>query len=146
MRVMYAKCAGLDVHKDSVVACVRQQHGAQVQREQRRFGTTTAQLLELSDWLVQQQCELVAMEATGVYWKPVWHVLEEQVSLLLANPAHIRQVPGRKSDVNDATWIADLLAHGLIRASFVPPRPIAQLRELSRTRRQLVREMGQHNQ
>jgi transposase len=86
------------------------------------------------------------MEATGVYWKPVWHMLEGQFELLLANPAHIRNVPGRKSDVNDATWIADLLAHGLIRASLVPPGPIQELRDLTRTRKQLMREIAQHKQ
>jgi transposase len=88
----------------------------------------------------------VAMEATGVYWKPVWHMLEGAFELLLANPAHIRNVPGRKSDVNDATWIADLLAHGLIRASLVPPGPIQELRDLTRTRKQLTREIAQHKQ
>jgi transposase len=86
------------------------------------------------------------MEATGVYWKPVWHMLEERLELVLANAAHIRNVPGRKSDVNDATWIADLLAHGLIRSSFVPPKPIRELRELTRTRKQLTREIVQHTQ
>ena len=85
------------------------------------------------------------MEATGVYWKPVWHVLEEQFELVLANAQHIRNVPGRKTDVNDATWIADLLAHGLIRSSFVPPAPIQELRDLTRTRKQLVREISQHS-
>jgi transposase len=146
MRVIHEKCAGLDVHKDSVVACARQQAGASAQRERRQFSTTTSGLLQLLQWLVQQQCTHVAMEATGVYWKPVWHVLEGHVELLLANPARIRNVPGRKSDMNDATWIADLLAHGLIAPSFVPPTPIQELRELTRTRRQLVREISQHSQ
>jgi transposase len=146
MQVKYAQCAGLDVHKDTVVACARQQHGAKVQREQHRFATTTTGLLQLLDWLLQHQCTHVAMEATGVYWKPVWHLLEEHFALVLANPAHIRALPGRKSDINDATWIADLLAHELIRPSFVPPTPIQELRELTRTRRQLMREIAQHNQ
>jgi transposase len=100
----------------------------------------------LGDWLRQAGCTHVAMEATGIYWKPVWHLLEGELELLLANPAHIRNVPGRKSDVNDATWIADLLAHGLIRASLVPPGPIQELRDLTRTRKQLMREIGQHKQ
>ena len=146
MKVLHAKCAGLDVHKELVVACVRLQRGAKVQREQRRFDTTTKGLLELLAWLTAQECTHVAMEATGVYWKPVWHVLEGQVELVLANAAHIRNVPGRKSDMSDATWIADLLAHGLITASMIPPTPIQELRDLTRTRRQLVREIGQHTQ
>lgn len=146
MKVLHARCAGLDVHKESVVACARLQRGAKVEREQRRFGTTTKELLELEAWLREHGCTHVAMEATGVYWKPVWHVLEGHVELMLANAAHIRNVPGRKSDVNDATWIADLLAHGLIRASMIPPTPIQELRDLTRTRRQLVREIGQHTQ
>jgi transposase len=109
----------------------------------RSFATTTAALLELNEWLASHTVSHVAMEATGVYWKPVWHLLEEQFELVLAQ--HIRNVPGRKTDVNDATWIADLLAHGLIRASFVPPAPIQELRDLTRTRKQLVREISQHS-
>jgi transposase len=97
--------------------------------------TTTCGLLDLAEWLTAHGCTHVAMEATGVYWKPVWHVLEEHFTLVLANAMHIRNVPGRKSDMNDATWIADLLAHGLIRSSFVPPAPIQELRDLTRTRR-----------
>jgi transposase len=146
MKVLHARCAGLDVHKDVVVACARLQLGAKVRREQSRFDTTTKGLLELLAWLSERQCTHVAMEATGVYWKPVWHVLEGSFELVLANAAHIRNVPGRKSDVNDATWIADLLAHGLIRASMIPPTSIQELRDLTRTRRQLVREIGQHAQ
>jgi transposase len=122
------------------------QERGRVRREVRRWGTTTAELLALGDWLRQAGCTHVAMEATGIYWKPVWHILESELELLLANPAHIRNVPGRKSDVNDATWIADLLAHGLLRASLVPPGPIQELRDLTRTRKQLVREIGQHKQ
>ena len=104
------------------------------------------ELVELGDWLEAEKCTVVAMEATGVYWKPVWHLLEGRVELVLANAAHIRNVPGRKSDTNDATWIADLLAHGLIRSSFVPPKPIMELRELTRTRKQLTREIVAHTQ
>ena len=102
-------------------------------------------LLELSDWLAEHAVTHVAMEATGVYWKPIWHLLEEQFELVLANAQHIKNVPGRKTDVNDASWIADLLAHGLIRSSFVPPTPIQELRDLTRTRKQLVREISQHS-
>lgn len=146
MEVLHERCAGLDVHKATVVACLRVQERARARHEVRRWGTTTAELLALGDWLRQAGCTRVAMEATGVYWKPVWHILEGELELLLANPAHIRNVPGRKSDVNDATWIADLLAHGLIRASMVPPGPIQELRDLTRTRKQLVREIGRHKQ
>jgi len=146
MEVIRERCAGLDVHKDTVVACMRVQTEGQVRREVRSFGTMTQDLLTLSDWLEAQNCTHAAMEATGVYWKPVWHMLEGHVELVLANAAHIRNVSGRKSDVNDATWIADLLAHGLIRSSFVPPKPIAELRDLTRTRKQLTREIVQHTQ
>jgi transposase len=146
MRVLYPQCAGLDVHKDEVVAGVRQMEGRRATHEVRRFATNTRGLLALREWLESSGCTHVGMEATGVYWKPVWHVLEDGFELVLANAAHVRNVPGRKSDVNDAVWIADLLAHGLIRASFVPPQPIQELRDLTRTRRQLVREIVQHTQ
>lgn len=144
MEVIHPRCAGLDVHKDVIVACVRCVTAPQY-REVRSFGSTTSELLALSDWLAEHGCTAVAMEATGVYWKPVWHVLEDEFELVLANAAHIRNVPGRKTDVNDATWIAELLAHGLIRPSFVPPRQIQELRDLTRTRKQLVREVSQHS-
>jgi transposase len=144
MEVVHPKCAGLDVHQYTVVACARVGAGSSVTHDVRTFGTTTQELLALSDWLTAHGCTHVAMESTGVYWKPLWHVLEESVELVLANAMHIRNIPGRKSDVNDATWIADLLAHGLIRGSFVPPAPIQALRDLTRTRKQLVREITQH--
>src|SRR5437899_3815172 len=144
MDVIHPKCAGLDVHKDSVVACARLGTGPTGAREVKTFGSATRDLLALSDWLTAHGCTHVAMEATGVYWKPVWHVLEGSFELVLANAMHVRNIPGRKSDVNDATWIADLLAHGLIRGSFVPPAPIQELRDLTRTRKQLVREIAQH--
>ena len=144
MEVLYPRCAGLDVHAGSVTACARIAVGATVTYEHRTVSTTTRGLLELVEWLTAHGCTHVAMEATGVYWKPVWHVLEEHVTLILANAMHIRNVPGRKSDMNDATWIADLLAHGLIRSSFVPPAPIQELRDLTRTRRQLVHEVARH--
>jgi transposase len=147
MDIIHARCAGLDVHKDSVVACLRVAQGAAVEREVRRFATTTGALMALAAWLTQHGCTQVALEATGVYWKPVWHILSEgPFELVLANAAHIKNVPGRKTDVNDATWIADLLAHGLIRASFVPEPPIQELRALLRTRTQLVREQARHVQ
>ena len=120
MQIVHERCAGLDVHKEFVVACMRRLE-RQVQREVRRFETTTRGLLELLTWLQQHECTHVGMEATGVYWKPVWHLLEGCMELVLANPAPMRNVPGRKSDMNDATWIAELLAHGLLPSSFVPP-------------------------
>jgi len=146
MDVLHPRCAGLDVHAANLVACVRIAAGATVTYEHRTVSTTTRGLLELADWLKARGCTHVAMEATGVYWKPVWHVLEGHFTLTLANAMHIRNIPGRKSDKNDATWIADLLALGLIRSSFVPPSPIQDLRDLTRTRKQLVREIARHTQ
>ena len=144
MEVLYPRCAGLDVHKDSVVARVRCVSAPQAD-ETRTFSTTTGALIELQEWLSAHAVTHVGMEATGVYWKPVWHILEEYFELVLANAQHIRNVPGRKTDVSDAAWIADLLAHGLINSSFVPPQPIQELRDLTRTRKQLVREISQHS-
>jgi transposase len=135
------------VHKETVVACVRIVSGGEVSRAVRTFETTTARLIELAEWLEANGCTHVAMEATGVYWKPVWQVLAEGgFELVLANAAHVKNVPGRKTDVNDATWLAELLAHGLIRASFVPGPEIQELRGLLRTRKQLVREKASHVQ
>jgi len=144
MEVLYARCAGLDVHSATVVACMRIATGSKVTYEHRTVKTTTRGLLELADWLTGHACTHVVLESTGVYWKPVWHILEDQFSLTLANAMHVRNVPGRKSDKNDATWLADLLALGLIRSSFVPPTPVQELRDLTRTRKQLVREMARH--
>jgi len=147
MEVLYPRCAGLDVHKATVVAAVRLVAGGKVVREARTFATTTASLLELAAWLAENGCTHVAMEATGVYWRPVWHVLAEGgFVLVLANAAQVKNVPGRKTDVGDATWLAELLAHGLIRASFVPDGPTEELRSLLRTRKQLVRERASHVQ
>ena len=146
MKTLHRRCAGLDVHSDSVVACARVIVRTKVTHEVRRFSTATRDLLEMADWLAAQGITHVAMEATGVYWKPIWHILEGRFELILANAAHIRNVPGRKSDVNDAVWISDLLAHGLIRASFVPPAQIQDVRDLTRTRTQLAREIAQHIQ
>jgi transposase len=146
MEVLYPRCSGLDVHKDEVVACARIAEGRKVEREVSRFGTTTRELLRLQDWLRERRVSHVAMESTGVYWKPVWHVLEGEFELVLGNAKEMRNVPGRKTDQNDAMWIADLQAHGLIRNSYIPPEPVQELRDLTRTRKQLVRERAQHVQ
>ena len=147
MEVMHERCAGLDVHKAMIVACVRIMAGGKVGRECRTFETTTAGLLALLAWLMESGCRHVAMEATGVYWKPVWNILSDGAfELMVANAAHIKNVPGRKTDVNDAMWIADLVACGLIKASFVPEEPIQELRSLLRARKQLTREQTSHIQ
>ena len=141
MEVLYPHCAGLDVHKDMVVACLRHVVDGTIKREVRTVKTTTKALLDLSQWLASEGCTHIVMEATGVYWKPVWHILEDgDFDLALANAAHVKTVPGRKTDVNDATWLADLLAHGLVRGSFVPNAQTQEMRGLLRTRKQLVRE------
>jgi len=147
MEIMHRRVAGLDVHKETVVACVRVMDGRRPTRECRTFTTTTQGLLELLGWLTASRVTHVAMEATGVYWTPVWKILSEgDFTLIVANAAHIKQVPGRKTDMNDAMWIADLLACGLLKASFVPPEEIHELRSLMRTRKQLVREQTRHVQ
>lgn len=146
MELIHPRCAGLDVHKKTVVACARVSQGDAPRQEVRSFETTTSGLLALCDWLESFGVEHVAMEATGVYWRPVWHILEGHFELTLANAAHVKNVPGRKTDVNDAMWLAELLAHGLMRASFVPPAPVQELRTLTRTRKQFVRERAQHVQ
>ena len=147
MEVMHRRVAGLDVHKETVVACVRVMAGRRPTRECRTLTTTTQGLLELLAWLTARRVTHVAMEATGVYWMPVWKILSEgDFTLIVANAAHIKQVPGRKTDMNDAMWIADLLACGLVKASFVPPEEIQELRSLMRTRKQLVREQTRHVQ
>jgi transposase len=139
METLYSICAGLDVHKTTVVACLRRQGATgKVRQQTRTFGTTTAALLDLSDWLNQSGVTHVAMESTGVYWKPIWNLLEGQFQILLVNAQHIKQVPGRKTDVKDAEWIAQLLQHGLLRGSFVPPAPQREMRELTRQRRKLI--------
>ena len=141
MDILHERVAGLDVHKNTVVACARIMTGKETTRECRTFATTTDGLLALRAWLSECQCRHVAMEATGVYWTPVWRILSEgDFELIVANAAHIKNVPGRKTDMNDAMWLADLLAFGLIKASFVPPEPMHELRSLTRTRKQLVRE------
>src|SRR5271157_5003643 len=147
MEVLHTHCAGLDVHKETVVACVRHMVDGKVTTNVKTFRTTTQELMILSDWLSAEGVTYIAMEATGVYWKPVWHILSDgEFELILANAAHVKNVPGRKTDVNDAMWLADLMAHGLIRASFVPDEPTQQMRDLLRTRKQFVRERSGHTQ
>jgi len=140
MQVVYDRCCGLDIHKKLIVACVLSRTPQGVQKEIRTFSTMLSDLFRLRDWLKASDCQVVAMESTGVYWKPIWNVLEEELELLLVNAQHIKAVPGRKTDTKDAEWIADLLQHGLLRASFVPPRPQRELREVTRYRSKLVAE------
>jgi transposase len=141
MEVVYPRCCGLDIHKKIVVAClITPGPAGQPHKELRRFGTMTADLLALADWLGAAACTHVAMESTGVYWQPIYNLLEDRFTLLLVNAQHIKQVPGRKTDVRDCEWIADLLRHGLLRGSFVPDRPQRELRELTRYRTALVEE------
>lgn len=146
MEMLHARVAGLDVHKATVVACVRLA-GSRISRECRTFETTTSGLEALLAWLSASGCTHVAMEATGVYWMPLWKILSDgDFALIVANAAHIKAVPGRKSDLNDAMWIADLMACGLLKASFVPEEEIQELRALMRTRKQLGREQTRHGQ
>jgi transposase len=136
MKTLYERCAGLDVHKKTVVACVRTPAG----QETRTFGTMTAELLDLSDWLVTQGVTHVAMESTGDYWKPIFNILEGTVEVILVNAQHLKTVPGRKTDVKDAEWIAELLQYGLLKASFIPPVAQRELRDLTRYRSTFIRE------
>jgi len=136
MEMIYACCCGLDVHAQTVVACLIKWG----KKEIRTFSTMTDDLLELSDWLMKAGCTIVAMESTGVYWRPVFNILEGVMEVLLVNAQHVKAVPGRKTDVKDCEWLADLLRHGLLKASFIPPRPIRELRELTRYRQSLVKE------
>src|SRR3954467_3562129 len=146
MDILYKRCAGLDIHRDTIVACVRLAEAGGGVRLVETFATTTADLERLSAWLTGHSVTCVAMEATGVYWKPVWAVLAGGFELVLANAMHVKAVPGRKTDVNDAMWLADLLAHGLIRPSFVPSLSEQALRDLTRARKQLTREKASHVQ
>jgi len=144
MQVLFNRCAGLDVHKATVVGCVLiTADNGTVTKEIKTFGTMTRDLLELGDWLKSHQVTHVAMESTGSYWKPVYNLLEGQAELLVVNAHHIKAVPGRKTDVKDAEWIADLLRHGLLRGSFIPPKPQRELRELVRHRANLVGRRAQ---
>jgi transposase len=141
MEVIHHCCAGLDVHKDTVVACVRRTRpDGGINEQVRTFATTTAGLLELGDWLSEQQATIAAMESTGVYWKPVWNLLEGRLELMLVNAREVKQLPGRKTDVKDSQWIAQLLSCGLLRRSFVPPLPQRELRDLTRTRTSLLQD------
>ena len=138
MQVVYVRCAGLDVHKKTVSACLSIWEGKHAKQQQTRvFGTFTQELLKLADWLKEHGVTQVAMEATGVYWRPVWAMLEGQFEQMLVNPQHIKAVPGRKTDTKDCEWIADLLQHGLLKGSFVPATPIQDLRDLTRYRAEL---------
>lgn len=144
METIFRKCAGIDVHKMFVVTCVRlMDEGGNVHEEVRRFSTVTRELLEMGDWLKASAVTHVAMESTGVFWKPVYNVLEQDFTVLLCNAQHLKQVPGRKTDIKDCQWIAQLLQCGLLRASFIPPRPIRELRDLTRYRAQLMGEITQ---
>jgi transposase len=143
MDTMYRCCAGLDVHKETVAVCVRRVDASgRVVKEVRTFGTTTGALLKLLDWLTVEGVQAAAMESTGVFWKPIWNILEGTVKVILVNARHIKNVPGRKTDVKDCDWIAQLLQHGLLRASFVPERPQRELRDLTRQRSQLTAEQS----
>ena len=139
MQTLVERGCGLDVHQATVVACLLiVRKDGKVQKQLRTFGTTTRELLSLREWLLSQGCSHVAMESTGVYWKPVYAILEGALQIVVANAQHVKKVPGRKTDVKDAEWIADLLCHGLLRPSFIPPKPIRELRDLTRYRRKLV--------
>lgn len=137
MEIVYERVCGLDIHKDMIAACMIKKG----RREHMQFGTMTDELLRLSSWLTENECQMTAMESTGSYWKPIYNILEaENVPVIIGNAQHIKGVPGRKTDVKDAEWIADLLRHGLINPSFVPPREMRDLRELVRYRKSLVQE------
>ena len=141
MEVIWGCCAGLDVHKDSVEACVRRMSaGGKVEHEVRHWGTTTRELMAMAEWLGSMGVTQVAMESTGVYWKPIFNILEARFEILLANAHHLKNVPGRKTDIRDCQWIAQLLQHGLLKGSFIPPRPQRELRDLTRQRTQLIDE------
>src|SRR5438270_10028800 len=143
MQIVHRCCCGLDVHKKLIVAClISLNEAGEFQKEIRSFATMTRDILALADWLTSAGCTHVAMESTGVYWRPIWNLLEEQFELLLVNAQHIKAVPGRKTDIKDAEWIADLLQHGLLRASFVPPTPTRELRDLTRYRASLAQEIN----
>ena len=144
MKVEYECCAGLDVHKRTVVACVlKGEPGQDPAFETKSFGTTTPELMEMVEWLKSCRTTHVAMEATGNYWMPVYNLLEGHFELIVANAAHMKAVPGRKTDVQDAQWIADLLRHGLLRPSFIPSREQRDMRELTRHRSSLAAKRGQ---
>lgn len=138
MEVIYERCCGLDVHKNSLMACVFM--GVR-KKEIRKFGTMTCEILDMIEWLKEVECDIVAMESTGVYWKPVYNILEhEGIDGMVINAQHIKAVPGRKTDIKDAEWIADLVRHGLVKPSFIPDRVQRELRELVRYRNEIIQE------
>src|ERR1700676_1929527 len=144
LTVLYRCCAGLDVHKKTVVACLMLTAASgKVSREVRTFATTTVGLQQLADWLASQGVTHVAMESTGIYWRPVFTILEGRFEVILVNAQHMKAVPGHKTDVKDSEWLADLLRHGLLAASFIPPKPIRDLRDLVRHRKTLVQHRSQ---
>jgi transposase len=140
MEVLYPRCCGLDVHKSSIAACALLREQGRIRTERRRFTTMTQDLQELAAWLRQLQVTHVAIESTGVYWKPVWNILEGHFTIILANAQHVKNVPGRKTDAKDSEWIAELVQHGLLRSSYVPPEIIRDLRDLTRGRATLSQE------
>ena len=140
MEVVYSRCCGLDVHKKSISACVIIREHGKAEKLERRFGTFTRELEEMAEWLTELEVTHVVMEATGVYWKPVWNVLEGRFDLMLVNPEHIKALSGKKCDRRDASHLADLLQHGLLQGSFIPPVEIRQLRDLTRNRARTVQE------
>jgi len=140
METIFARCAGLDIHKETVEATVRILEGNKVQQQTRRWGTMTGEVRAMGEWLEAQGVTHLAMESTGVFWKPLYNILESRFTLILVNARHLKQVPGRKSDVRDSQWIAQLLQYGLLRGSFIPARAQRELRDLTRHRTQLVGE------
>jgi transposase len=140
MQIVYARCAGLDVHKKTVVACLLFPEHGQQRKERQTFSTMTPDLVRLRDWLKEHDCTCVAMESTGVFWKPIYNLLEGHLEVLVVNAQHLKAVAGRKTDVKDAEWIADLLQHGLLRPSFIPPAWQRRLRDLTRARSTLIEE------
>jgi transposase len=140
MDILYSRCCGLDVHKSSLTACILVNGSDGKQRHVRRFGTMTRDVTALANWLTGHDVQKLAMESTGVYWKPIWNLLEDRFDLMLVNAQHIKAVPGRKTDIKDCEWIAELLQHGLLRGSFVPPEPVRELRDLNRNRAILVQQ------
>ena len=144
MQVIHPRCAGLDVHKKTVVVTTMlTQPDGSVKKQTRTFGTMTADLLVLEDWLKQQEIIVIALESTGVYWHPIYNIVEDGRTVVLVNPQHMKAVPGRKTDIKDSEWLADLLRHGLLQSSFIPPKPIRELRDLTRYRKSLVGERTQ---
>jgi transposase len=144
MQVVYERCAGIDLHKKTAVTTIMITHfDGQVEEHTRTFSTMTRDLLALDDWLASHHVEVVAMESTGIFWHPVFNLLEQGRTIVLVNAQHMKAVPGRKTDVKDSQWLADLLRHGLLSASFIPPAPIRQLRDLTRYRKTLVQERAQ---